>query len=130
MGQSSIRPDTDVPGINFSHRNLLLPLHSVVTAIMSEQHRSGGIDKTSDSDIYERGLRQDIVSVVIPPSVTPSCPLQDALAEEIQATEPDLQEATAHARSMTPDEVEETINYIINEVISLSITIADSSFTF
>ena len=81
---------------------------------MSEQHLSGGIDKTSDSDIHEKGLRQDI-----PPSVTPSCPLQDALAEEMQAVGSDLQEATAHARTMTPDEVEETINYILDEVISL-----------
>ena len=48
----------------------------------------------------------------------------------MQAVEPDLLEATAHARTMTPDEVEETVDHILNEVISLSITIADFSFTF
>ena len=48
----------------------------------------------------------------------------------MQAIESDLLEATAHARTMTPDEVEEGIDHIRNEVISLSIAIADFSFTF
>jgi len=47
----------------------------------------------------------------------------------MQAVRPDLLEATAHGRSMTPDEVEETIDYILNEVFSPSIAIADFSFT-
>ena len=97
---------------------------------MSEQHRSGGIDKTSDPDIHGKGLHQDIVGGVAPPSVTPSYPSQDSLAEEMQVVEPDLLEATAHTRTMTPEEVEEGIDYIRNEVISLSITIDGFSFTF
>ena len=48
----------------------------------------------------------------------------------MQAAEPDILEATVHARTMTPEEVEETVDYILNEVILLSIAIADFSFTF
>jgi len=47
-------------------------------------------------------------------------PSQDALAEEMQALGPDLLEATAHAKTMTPDEIEETIDYLLNEVLSPS----------
>ena len=84
---------------------------------MSEKRRSGSIDKASGSDIHEKGLGQDIVSVVTPPSSLFShAPPQDALAEEIQVLGPDLLEATAHAKNMTPEEVEETIDYLLNEV--------------
>ena len=48
----------------------------------------------------------------------------------MQVVEPDLLEATAHARTMTPDEVEEGIDHIRNEVTPLSIAIVDFSFTF
>ena len=100
-------------------------------AIMSAKRRSDDVDRTSDSDIREDGLHQDIVSAVTPPFLSLfHTPHKMPWLKKMQAVESDLQEATAHARSMTPDEVEETINYILNEVISLSIAIADFSFTF
>lgn len=36
----------------------------------------------------------------------------------MQALGPDLLEATAYAKTMSPEEVEETIDYLLNEVIS------------
>lgn len=43
------------------------------------------------------------------------------MAEEMQALGPELLEATAHARTMSPEEVEETIDYLLNEVLSTSV---------
>jgi hypothetical protein len=42
---------------------------------------------------------------------------QDVLAGEMQALGPDLLEAIAYTKNMTPEEVEETIDYLLNEVI-------------
>jgi len=36
---------------------------------------------------------------------------------------PDILEAIAHAETMTPEEIEETIDYILNEVLLLSVVI-------
>jgi len=83
---------------------------------MSEKRHLGSIDKASGSDIHEKDFDQDIVSVIIPPSPPPHLSPQNALAEEMQALEPDLLEATAHAKNMTPEEIEETIDYLLNEV--------------
>jgi len=86
---------------------------------MSEKRHLGSIDKASGSDIHEKDYDQDIVSAIIAPSpLSPHLSLspQDALAEEIQALGPDLLEAAAHAKNMTPGEVEETIDYLLNEV--------------
>ena len=84
---------------------------------MSEKRHLGSIDKASGSDIHEKDFDQDIVSVITPPSSPPPhLSSQDALAEEIQALGPDLLEATTHAKNMTPEEIEETIDYLLNEV--------------
>ena len=48
----------------------------------------------------------------------------------MQAPGPDLLEATAHAKTMSPEEIEETIDYLLNEVLSTPVSIADSSLTF
>ena len=48
----------------------------------------------------------------------------------MQAIGPDLLEATAHAKTMTPEETEETIDYLLNEVISSSAVVADFLFMF
>lgn len=115
-----------LPSVNFSPTGAssfpspptsALRLHSAAAAIMSEKRRSGSIDKASGSDVHEKGLDQDIVSVITPPSslLSHASP-QGALAEEMQALGPDLLEATAHAKNMTPEEVEETIDYLLNEV--------------
>lgn len=41
----------------------------------------------------------------------------------MQALGPDILEAIAHAQTMTPEDVEETIDYILNEVLlSLHVT--------
>ena len=85
---------------------------------MSEKPRLDGVDRASDSDILEKGLLQSTLSV------TPSCPSQDAPAEGMQAVVSDPPEATAPAR-MKP-----IYYYPPNKVISLSIAIADFSFTF
>ena len=42
------------------------------------------------------------------------------MAEEMQALRPDLLEAIAHAKKMAPEEIEETIDYLLNEVLSPS----------
>ena len=52
------------------------------------------------------------------------------MAEEIQVLRPDLLEAAAHAKTMTPEEIEETIDYLLNEVLSRSVAIVDFSLTF
>lgn len=36
----------------------------------------------------------------------------------MQALAPDILEAIAHVETMTPDEIEETIDYLLNEVFS------------
>jgi len=54
------------------------------------------------------------------PLTTLSRPSQNALAEEMQALGPDLLEATAHANTMAPEEIEEIIDYLLNEVLSSS----------
>ena len=38
------------------------------------------------------------------------------MAGEMQALGQDLLEATAHAETMTPEEIEEMIDYLLNEV--------------
>ena len=38
----------------------------------------------------------------------------------MQALGPDILEATAHAKTMTQEEIEETIDYLLNEVFSPS----------
>jgi len=52
------------------------------------------------------------------------------MAEEMQALGPDLLEAVAYVRTMAQEEFEETIDYILNEVFSPLVTIADSSLMF
>ena len=52
------------------------------------------------------------------------------MAEEMQALGPDILEAVAHAKTMTPEEIEETIDYILDEVFSSSVAIVKSSLTF
>ena len=52
------------------------------------------------------------------------------MAEKMQALGPDLLEAIAYVRTMAQEEFEETIDYILNEVFSPLVTIADSSLTF
>jgi len=47
----------------------------------------------------------------------------------MQALEPDLLEATAHAETMSPEEIEEMIDHILNEVLSPSVAIADFLLT-
>jgi len=47
----------------------------------------------------------------------------------MQALEPDLLEATAHAETMSPEEIEEMIDHILNEVLPPSVEIADFSLT-
>jgi len=44
------------------------------------------------------------------------------MAEEMQVIGPDLLEATAHAKTMSPEDVEETIDYLLNEVLFQSLT--------
>ena len=46
----------------------VLLLHSAATAIMSEKRRSSSIDRSSGSDIHEKGLHQDLVSATTSPS--------------------------------------------------------------
>jgi len=48
----------------------------------------------------------------------------------MQALGPDILEATAHARTMTPEEIEETIDYLLNEVLLPSVITADLLLTF
>lgn len=43
----------------------------------------------------------------------------------MQALEPDVLEATDHAKTMSPEEVEEIIDYILNEVFSFSLVTVD-----
>ena len=43
----------------------------------------------------------------------------------MQALKPDLLEAAAHAKTMTPEEIEEIIDYILNEVLPSSLVIAE-----
>ena len=52
------------------------------------------------------------------------------MAEEMQALGPDILEAAAHAKTMTPEEVEETIDYLLNEVISFPVVNSDFSLMF
>jgi len=52
------------------------------------------------------------------------------MAEEMQALGPDILEATAHARTMAPEEIEETIDYLLNEVLSFPVVTVDFSLTF
>lgn len=42
----------------------------------------------------------------------------------------DILEATTHAKAMTSEEIEETIDYILNEVFSSSVVAADCSLIF
>ena len=48
----------------------------------------------------------------------------------MQVLGPDLVEATAHARTMAPEEIEETIDYLLNEVLSPPVPPANPSLTF
>jgi len=48
----------------------------------------------------------------------------------MQVLGPDLLEATAHAKTMTPEEIEETIDYLLNEVLSSSVVVTHFPFTF
>jgi len=52
------------------------------------------------------------------------------VAEEMQALGPDLLEAAAHAGTMTPEEIEETIDYLLNEVFSPSAAMAGFLFMY
>jgi hypothetical protein len=49
------------------------------------------------------------------------------MAEEMQALGPDLSEAISYAKTMGQEEIEETIDYLINEVLSPSVTIVSFS---
>ena len=53
----------------------------------------------------------------------------DAIAV-LQAIGPDLLEAIAYAKKMTPEEIEETIDYILNEVLFPLVATADLSLMF
>lgn len=48
----------------------------------------------------------------------------------MQALGKDLLEAIAHAKTMTTEEVEEMIDYLLNEVFPSSVVTADFSLTF
>jgi len=48
----------------------------------------------------------------------------------MQALGPDILEAAAHAKTMTQEEIEETIDYLLNEVLPPSVVTADLLFTF
>jgi len=48
----------------------------------------------------------------------------------MQALGPDLLEAAAHAKTMGPEEVEETIDYLLKEVYPPAAAIADPPLTF
>ena len=48
----------------------------------------------------------------------------------MQALGPDILEAAAHAKTMTQEEIEETIDYLLNEVLSPSAATADFLLTF
>ena len=48
----------------------------------------------------------------------------------MQALGPDRLEAVAHARTMTPEEIEETIDYLLIEVASSPVVIVFFSLTF
>jgi len=48
----------------------------------------------------------------------------------MEALGPDLLEAAAHAKTMSPEEVEETIDYLLNEVLSPRVVIGGFSLTF
>ena len=48
----------------------------------------------------------------------------------MEALEPDLLEAAVYARTMSPEETEETIDHLLNEVLSSSVVIADFSLKF
>ena len=48
----------------------------------------------------------------------------------MQALGQDLLEAIVHAKTMTPEEIEETIDYLLNEVFSPPVLIADFLLTF
>jgi hypothetical protein len=52
------------------------------------------------------------------------------MVEEMQVLGPDLLEATAYARTMTQAEIEETIDYLLSEVLSPFVAIADLSLMF
>ena len=58
------------------------------------------------------------------------CLPQDTLAEQTQDLEPDILEDTEHIQTMTPEEIEETIDYIINEVLSSFVITTDFSLTY
>ena len=49
------------------------------------------------------------------------------MGEEMQVLGPDLLEAVAYAKTMTPEEIEETIDYLLNEVLSPRVAIVHSS---
>lgn len=52
------------------------------------------------------------------------------MVKEVQALGPDLLEAIAYAKKMTPEEIEETIDYILNEVLSPLVAAVDLSLMF
>ena len=47
----------------------------------------------------------------------------------MQALGPDILEATAYAQTMSPDEIEEAIDYLLNEVFSSSLAIPGFTLT-
>lgn len=52
------------------------------------------------------------------------------MVKEVQALEPDLLEAIAYTKKMAPEEIEETIDYILNEVLSPLVAAVDLSLMF
>ena len=48
----------------------------------------------------------------------------------MQALGPDILEAAAHARTMTQEEIEETIDYLLNEVLLPSVVTVEFLLTF
>ena len=52
------------------------------------------------------------------------------MVQEMQALGPDLLEAIAHAKTMIPEEIEETIDYILSEVFSSPVATAEASLRF
>ena len=96
---------------------------------MSEKRRSSSIDRNSGSGVEEKDPHPDIVSVEIS-LCAPTHPSQDVVAKEMQALGPDLLEAIAYVKKMTPEEIEETIDYILNEVLSPLVATLDLSLMF
>ena len=77
------------------------------------------LEKRSSSDSNEKGDLNDVVRVTPlswRPNLITTPILQGVLASDIQALGPDIIEATEHAKTMTPEEIEDVIDHILLEV--------------